>query len=82
MLLRTYYILGDISSFGYESSYEFSKALINEAGVAVVPGIAFFGSSDLRERTVRFTFSKDDHILEEGGRQLVNWAQKQSRTKK
>ena len=38
-----YYAFCDISKFGYASDLEFTKHLVENIGVAVVPGASFFG---------------------------------------
>jgi aminotransferase len=69
----TYYILADISKFGFDSSEDFARALVTEAGVAVVPGNAFFTSHPWRERMVRLTFSKDDQTIASAGERILAW---------
>jgi aspartate/methionine/tyrosine aminotransferase len=70
----TYYILADISRFGFKSSEEFAQALLAEAGVAVVPGTAFYTHNKWREQMVRLTFSKDDETISRAGARLVQWS--------
>lgn len=72
----TYYILADISKFGFSSSEDFAQTLLTEAGVAVVPGTAFFSNRMWRERMVRLTFSKEDEILVRAGERLLDWSTK------
>lgn len=69
-----YYILADIGGFGFSSSEEFAETLIRDAGVAVVPGIAYFADPKWRERTVRFTFSKPDEVIRNAGLRLYEWS--------
>ncbi|HEV2176336.1 MAG TPA: aminotransferase class I/II-fold pyridoxal phosphate-dependent enzyme [Terriglobia bacterium] len=40
-----YYIMTDISGFGFPNDVEFTKYLIREIGVAVVPGSSFYNNS-------------------------------------
>lgn len=75
----TYYILTDISPFGFNTSEDFVDALIKEAGVAVVPGTAFYRNPVYRNHMVRFTFSKDENTLLEAGERLVKWVQTRKR---
>ena len=66
-----YYIFTDISGFEMKDT-EFSRHLIEKAGVAAVPGSSFYqngGSTKLR-----FTFSKKDETLEEACRRLETLA--------
>ena len=59
----TYFVLADISKFGYKSDLEFSKLLVKEYGVAGVPGSSFFAGDE--NRYIRFHFAKNDDTLEE-----------------
>ena len=58
-----YYVMTDISSFGYENDVEFSKFLVKDIGVAVVPGSSFYHEPELGRSQVRFTFCKRDETL-------------------
>jgi len=64
----TYFVLADISEFGYESSYEFAYDLVEKYGVAGVPGACFF--SDGNQDYIRFHFAKNDETLDEVLRRL------------
>lgn len=70
----TYYILADIAKFGFGSSEDFAQVLVKEAGVAVVPGTAFYRDGKWRDRMVRLTFSKDDETLVRAGERLLDWS--------
>lgn len=59
----TYFVLADISEFGFESDMEFAKTLVKEYGVAGVPGSCFF--SNRRQDYIRFHFAKNDDTLDE-----------------
>jgi len=54
----------DISDFGFENDVEFTKHLIREVGVAVVPGSSFYHDPQLGSQMVRFCFCKKDETLE------------------
>ncbi|MCI0485639.1 MAG: aminotransferase class I/II-fold pyridoxal phosphate-dependent enzyme [Blastocatellia bacterium] len=58
-----YYIMTDISSFGYTNDVEFSRFLVKDVGVAVVPGSSFYHDPALGRSQVRFTFCKRDETL-------------------
>ena len=58
-----YYILIDISEFGYESDLEFAEVLARDVGVGSVPGSSFFKESE--NRYVRLHFAKKDETLNE-----------------
>ncbi|MBR6079775.1 MAG: pyridoxal phosphate-dependent aminotransferase [Treponema sp.] len=58
-----YYILIDISEFGFESDLEFAETLAREVGVGSVPGSSFFREPE--NRYVRLHFAKKDETLNE-----------------
>ncbi len=59
-----YYVFCDISKFGYESDLAFTKYLVKDVGVAVVPGGSFFGKDNpLKNNYVRFCFSRRPETL-------------------
>lgn len=62
-----YYILADISGFGMDDM-AFARHLVEEAGVAAVPGSSFY--RDGGRDQIRFTFSKKDETLKEACRRL------------
>ncbi len=65
-----YYIMSDISSFGFKDDLHFAEWLVREGGVGVVPGSSFFADPGAGRRIVRFTYSKQDATIEEAGRRL------------
>ena len=58
-----YYIMTDISAFGFSDDVEFTKHLIREVGVACVPGSSFYSQPSLGQQQVRFCFCKKDETL-------------------
>src|SRR5712691_5484152 len=60
-----YYIMTDISGFGFKDDVEFTRHLIREVGVACVPGSSFYSpdASGLGAQQVRFCFCKKDETL-------------------
>ena len=58
-----YYIMTDISGFGFSDDVEFTKHLIREVGVACVPGSSFYSVPSLGQQQVRFCFCKKDETL-------------------
>jgi len=58
-----YYILMDISQFGYESDLEFCEVLAEKVGVGAVPGSSFF--KEPVNHLIRFHFAKKDETLNE-----------------
>ncbi len=59
-----YYVMTDISDFGFKNDVEFTRFLIQEIGVAVVPGSSFYHDASLGSQQVRFCFCKKDETLE------------------
>lgn len=59
-----YYVMCDISEFGFANDIEFTKHLIREIGVAVVPGSSFYRDNPEGSQMVRFCFCKKDETLE------------------
>jgi aspartate/methionine/tyrosine aminotransferase len=69
-----YYIMTDISEFGFKDDIEFTRHLIREVGVACVPGSSFYSpeASALGAQQVRFCFCKKDETLHEAARRLAS----------
>ncbi|MGN0159936.1 MAG: pyridoxal phosphate-dependent aminotransferase [Lachnospiraceae bacterium] len=58
-----YYVLVDISEFGYESDLAFCEDLASKVGVGAVPGSSFFRENV--NHLIRFHFAKQDGTLYE-----------------
>ena len=58
-----YYILMDISEFGFDSDQEFCEVLAEKVGVGAVPGSSFF--KEPVNHLIRFHFAKKDETLNE-----------------
>ncbi len=56
-----YYVLADISEFGYKSDLEFCELLAEKTGVGAVPGSSFF-REDVNH-LIRFHFAKKESTL-------------------
>jgi aspartate/methionine/tyrosine aminotransferase len=61
----------DISRFGFANDVEFTRHLVKEIGVAVVPGSSFSSHASSGSQQVRFTFCKKDETLQEAARRLL-----------
>jgi aspartate/methionine/tyrosine aminotransferase len=66
-----YYVMADVSRFGFASDSEFAQYLVKEIGVATVPGSSFYSDPASAPQTVRFCFSKRDETLFEADRRLA-----------
>ncbi|HEY8563169.1 MAG TPA: aminotransferase class I/II-fold pyridoxal phosphate-dependent enzyme [Pyrinomonadaceae bacterium] len=65
-----YYVMTDISDFGFSDDIEFTKHMIREIGVAVVPGSSFYHDKSLGSQKVRFCFCKKNETLEAAAERL------------
>src|SRR5712671_3009789 len=64
-----YYIMTDISAFGFADDLEFARYLVKDVGVAAVPGSSFYKTGAGRTK-LRFCFCKKDETLAEADRRL------------
>jgi aspartate/methionine/tyrosine aminotransferase len=67
-----YYVMTDISSFGFPDDLAFTKYLVTEVGVAAVPGSSFYRDPKDGAQQVRFAFCKRDETLDEAAARLQN----------
>jgi aspartate/methionine/tyrosine aminotransferase len=58
-----YYVMTDISEFGFPDDVEFARFLVREVGIACVPGSSFFRDPADGAHLVRFCFCKRDETL-------------------
>jgi aspartate/methionine/tyrosine aminotransferase len=66
-----YYVMTDISGFGYADDLAFTKYLVSEIGVAAVPGSSFYRNPKDGAHQVRFAFCKRDETLDEAAKRLM-----------
>ena len=66
-----YYIMTDISDFGFSNDVEFTRHLIRDIGVACVPGSSFYSAPELGAQQVRFCFCKKDETLNRASERLL-----------
>ncbi len=64
-----YFVMIDISAFGYASDIEFSHWMTKEIGVAPVPGSSFFAPGE--NRYIRLNFAKRPETLHAAGERLL-----------
>jgi len=65
-----YYVMTDISAFGFANDVEFAAHLVQEVGIACVPGSSFYKHPKDGSQQVRFAFCKKPETLDEAGRRL------------
>jgi aminotransferase len=65
-----YYVMTDISAFGFADDLEFVKYLVKDIGVASVPGSSFYNDPRDGAQQVRFAFCKKDATLDAAGERL------------
>ncbi|HMD34949.1 MAG TPA: aminotransferase class I/II-fold pyridoxal phosphate-dependent enzyme [Vicinamibacterales bacterium] len=66
-----YYIMTDISGFGFSDDVTFARHLVKEIGVATVPASSFYKNSANGRTKIRFCFCKKDATLAEADRRLA-----------
>jgi aminotransferase len=70
-----YYVLTDVAHFlksrGLADDTAFAMFLVNEIGVATVPGSSFYAHAELGGTKIRFCFPKSDDVLREAGQRLA-----------
>jgi aminotransferase len=59
-----YYVMADISKFGFPDDFAFARHLVENIGVACVPGSSFYHDPKDGSQQVRFTFCKKDETLD------------------
>jgi aspartate/methionine/tyrosine aminotransferase len=69
-----YYVMTDISAFGAANDVEFARYLVEEIGVAAVPGSSFYQHSELGSQQIRFCFCKKYETLSAAGAKLAQLA--------
>lgn len=74
----TYFLTCDITGMNIGATdVEVCTRMVEEAGVAVVPVSAFYGS-DAPENFIRFCFCKQDHVIDEAMDRLARWIASQA----
>ena len=67
-----YYVITDISSFGFTDDVSFVRHLIEDVGVAAVPGSSFYDNPADGSQQIRFCFCKKYETLEAAGKKLLS----------
>ena len=66
-----YYIMTDITAFGYDDGAAFARMLVRDVGVASVPGSSFYRDPARGAHHVRFAYPKKEETLAEVERRLT-----------
>jgi aminotransferase len=66
-----YYIMTDISAFGFPDDVAFAKYLVKEIGVAAVPGSSFYRDPAEGHTHLRFTFCKKESTFQAAAERLT-----------
>ena len=72
-----YYIMTDVSHFGFSDDVAFALHLVEKFGVATVPGSSFYSRSSLGTTKVRFCFPKRMETLEQAAERLRKFKESQ-----
>ena len=69
-----YYVMADISGFGFPDDIAFARHLLENVGVAAVPGSSFFEDPRNGHHLIRFCFCKKYETLEGASQRLRDHA--------
>ena len=58
-----YYIMADVGHLGFRDDFEAADFMLEQVGVAPVPGSSFYHREELGHTMLRFTFSKSDETI-------------------
>jgi aminotransferase len=72
-----YYVLVDVSQFGWDDDLAFCEWMVREVGVAAVPGFCFF--HEPVNHLIRLHFAKREETLREAGERLASLPEKVAR---
>ena len=65
-----YYVMTDIAPFGFPDDVSFARHLVEEVGVAAVPGSSFYSESGAGRERLRFHFARRRETLEAAAERL------------
>ena len=65
-----YYVMTDISSFGFPDDVAFARQLVEDGGVAAVPGSSFYADPASGRQRLRFHFARRRETLEKAAERL------------
>jgi aminotransferase len=67
-----YYVMTEIDAFGWDDDTAFARHLVQDVGIAVVPGSSFYRDPADGRKQVRFAFCKKEATLAEAERRLAH----------
>jgi aspartate/methionine/tyrosine aminotransferase len=71
-----YYIMADIAHLGFRDDFAAADFMLDEVGIAAVPGSSFYHHVEMGRRMLRFTFSKSDATISAAAERLKTLEQK------
>ena len=71
-----YYIIADIGHLGFSDDVAAADFILDQVGVAAVPGSSFYHHPDLGRDKIRLTFSKSDETLRRAAERLSKLEEK------
>ena len=69
-----YYIMTDVSAFGFPDDVTMARYLVTDVGVASVPGSSFYRDPSGGRNQLRFCFCKKDETLTAAEERFAAWA--------
>ena len=69
-----YYIMTDVSTFGFPDDVTMARYLVTDVGVASVPGSSFYRDPSGGRSQLRFCFCKKDETLTAAEQRFAAWA--------
>jgi aminotransferase len=71
-----YYIMAEIGDLGFKDDFAAAAFVLDDVGVAAVPGSSFYHRPELGYRKLRFTFSKSDETIAAAASRLSRMREK------
>lgn len=71
-----YYIMADIAHMEFADDFAAADFMLDEVGIAAVPGSSFYHRAELGRNTLRFTFSKSDATIAAAAERLKSLERK------
>ncbi len=71
-----YYIVAEIGGLGFKDDFAAADFILDEVGIAAVPGSSFYHRPELGAGKIRFTFSKSDETIAAAAERLSHLQEK------